>query len=265
MQTILGTFDDPQTAQRAVEQLVEQGFSRSSVHLQSGANAGSDNSILSSVGSFFSRLFESDEKTEAGNYAEAVRRGSSVVAVDANTDEEVHQAQFLMHTLGSVDVDARAAQWKTKGWHGFDADAAPLSESDLASERAAVPVVQEELVVGKRAVDVGGLRVVKRMSETPVSEMVNLRQEKATITRKPVDRPATEADFGNFKEGSFEVGETAEEAVIGKTARVVEEVSVGRDVTNRSETVSDTVRRTDVEVERMPGTRSEMKSDPSKR
>lgn len=47
--------------------------------------------------------------------------------------------------------------------------------------------------------------------------------------------------------------ETAEEAVVGKTARVVKEVSVGKEVTNRSETVSDTVRRTDVDVERLPG------------
>jgi stress response protein YsnF len=40
--------------------------------------------------------------------------------------------------------------------------------------------------------------------------------------------------------------------VIAKTARVVEEVAVGRTVTNRQEKVSDTVRHTDVDVERMP-------------
>ena len=43
--------------------------------------------------------------------------------------------------------------------------------------------------------------------------------------------------------------ETAEEAVVGKTARVVEEVVVGKTATDRTETVTDTVRRTDVEVD----------------
>ena len=75
-----------------------------------------------------------------------------------------------------------------------------------------------------------------------MSEVINLQQQKATVERKPVDRPATEADFENFKEGTFEVRKTAEEAVIGKSARVVEEVAVGRTVTNQSETVSDRVR-----------------------
>lgn len=85
----------------------------------------------------------------------------------------------------------------------------------------------------------------------PVEFNLNLQQQKATVERTPVDRPATEADFENFKEGTFEVRETAEEAVIGKTARVVGEVAVGRMVTNRTEKVYDTVRRTDVEVERV--------------
>ena len=42
--------------------------------------------------------------------------------------------------------------------------------------------------------------------------------------------------------------------VIAKEARVVEEVVVGKTATDRVETVTDTVRRTDVEVEEIPGT-----------
>jgi uncharacterized protein (TIGR02271 family) len=213
---------------------------------------------MTSVGNFFSRLFESDDdKVHAGNYSEAVRRGSTVVAVDASSDAEVATAQSVMRELGSVNIDDRAAQWKSQGSSGFDPNPQPVSEGELASERESAPVIQEDLVVGKRNVDMGGLRVVKRVSETPVSEIINLRQERATIHRKPVDREASEADFENFKEGTFEVRETAEEAVVGKTARVVEEVSIGKEVTNRSEQVSDTVRRADVEVERVPGTQTE--------
>ena len=116
-----------------------------------------------------------------------------------------------------------------------------------------MPVVQEELEVGKRAVAGGGVRVVKRVTETPVSEMVRLREEHAHVERRPVDRAATEADLANFEEGTVEVREMSEEAVVAKKARVVEEVVVGKEVTERSETVSDTVRKTDVEVERVAG------------
>ena len=262
MPTVLATFDDKQAAQEAVEQLVSQGFSRSSVHIQSGmaaadSSAGSSGGtgFMASVGNFFEHLFGSEEKADAGKYAEAIRRGSTVVAVDAETEAEITKAQTVLQQLGTVDVNDRAAHWRSQGWNGFDPNASLMTDDELAFERSSVPVVQEDLVVGKRTLDVGGLRVVKRVSTTPVSQMINLRQEKATVQRKQVDRPATEADFQNFKEGTFEVRETAEEAVVGKTARVVEEVSIGRDVTDRTETVSDTVRRTDVNVERMPGSK----------
>jgi stress response protein YsnF len=55
--------------------------------------------------------------------------------------------------------------------------------------------------------------------------------------------------MANFKEGDIEIRERAEEAIVGKQARVVEEIEVGKQVTEREETVRDTVRRTDVDVQ----------------
>ena len=262
MQTILATFDDNRAAQSAVDRLLAEGFPQADVHLQSGvpgttaeltdtAAADQGRGMMSSVGHFFSHLFGSNGQAHAGNYSEAVRRGSSVVAVDARSDAEVEKITSLLNTLGSVDVEQRAAQWKTEGWTGFDANAGLLRDADEAFAAESIPVVQEELHVGKREVNVGGLRVVKRFTETPVSEIIKLRQEHATIERRPVNRPATETDFANFQEGTVEVREMAEEAVVGKTARVVEEVHVGKNVTETSQTLSDSVRRTDVEVERL--------------
>jgi hypothetical protein len=80
---------------------------------------------------------------------------------------------------------------------------------------------------------------------------VRLTEEHVSVTRTPVNEPATEADLAAFKEGTMEVRETAEEPVVEKTARVVEEVNISKDVTERTETVSDTLRRTDVDVEKM--------------
>jgi hypothetical protein len=64
-----------------------------------------------------------------------------------------------------------------------------------------------------------------------------------------VDRPATEADVAAATERTVEVTETDEEAVARKQARVVEEVVVRKDVEEHTDTVRDTVRRTEVEVE----------------
>ncbi|SAL89031.1 hypothetical protein AWB74_08871 [Caballeronia arvi] len=104
--------------------------------------------------------------------------------------------------------------------------------------------------VGKREVHTGGVRVYSRVTETPVSESVNLREERATIERRAVNRPATAADL---REGSVEIRETQEQPVVAKTARVVEEVVVGKEASTRTETVNDTVRSTEVDVERTEG------------
>ena len=52
-----------------------------------------------------------------------------------------------------------------------------------------------------------------------------------------------------FQDRTIEVEEKSEEAVVSKDARVKEELVVKKDVEQRTETVSDTVRRTEVEVE----------------
>ncbi len=111
-----------------------------------------------------------------------------------------------------------------------------------------IPIVEEQIAVGKREVETGGARIRTGVVETPVEQSVSLHEEHVTVSRQPVNQPVS--DMGTaFKEQSFEVTETAEEAVVGKQARVVEEVVVGKTATDRVETIHDTVRRTDVEVE----------------
>ena len=87
------------------------------------------------------------------------------------------------------------------------------------------------------------------VTERPVEETVNLREENVTVARRPVDRAVTDSDMNAVKEGDFTVTERAEQAVVGKQARVVEEVVVGKDVTERDKTITDTVRRTEVDVD----------------
>ena len=110
-----------------------------------------------------------------------------------------------------------------------------------------LPIIEENLVVGKRTVEKGGVSVRTTMTETPVSESVNLREENVTVERHKVDRPVDGADA--FKESSFDVTTQAEVPVVSKTARVVEEVVIDKGVTEHTETIRDSVKRTDVEVD----------------
>jgi len=111
-----------------------------------------------------------------------------------------------------------------------------------------IPVVEERLQVGKRDVERGRVRVRSYIIERPVNEQVTLRSEHVEVERRRVDRPASAGD-DLFRERTIEAVERGEEAVVAKEARVTEEVALKKDSTEHTETVSDTVRRTEVEVE----------------
>ncbi|MEW5744255.1 MAG: DUF2382 domain-containing protein [Nitrospirota bacterium] len=187
-------------------------------------------------------------KEHAEHYAEGVRRGGTLVTVHTS-DDEAERAADIMNRHGAVDIDRRTEQWKAGGWARFDEKAAPFTAEERARERAVLPVVEEEVKVGKREVSKGGVRVYSRVVEAPVEEKVTLREEHATVERRPTDRPATAAEKEAFKETSFEIRETAEEPVVSKEARVKEEVVVGKEATERTETIRETARRTEVDVE----------------
>ena len=98
-------------------------------------------------------------------------------------------------------------------------------------------MVEEDISVSKREVERGHVRIYSRVTEHPVEEAVRLREEKVTVERRPVDRPATEADFAAAGKDVIEMTETTEEPVVSKRARVVEEVVIQKEVTEHTETV----------------------------
>jgi uncharacterized protein (TIGR02271 family) len=191
------------------------------------------------------------DEEHAHTYAEGVRRGSTLVTVRCE-DAEAQRAADILDRHHAVDVEQRAAFWRKQGWQRHDHKAAPYTREQIAKERAEyakIPVVQEEIAVGKREVSRGGVRVFTHVSETPVQQSVDLRQEKVSVQRKPVDRPASSQDVAGMKDQTVEVRARSEEAVVAKSARVVEEVVVRKDATSRTEQVQDTVKRTDVQVQ----------------
>lgn len=267
---LVGMFDSHADAMSAREQLLAAGFSAGSVSLSGGTAASTTSSATGTtephheggIAHFFRNLFGDDDSADRSSYSdtyqEAFRRGSYGVSVTAANEIELEKADKILDACGAVDIDERSQQWKNEGWTGGAAatDAlAPQAQAGVAAGgRQKLQEIEEELRIGKRTVSRGGVRIFSRMTEVPVQETVSLREEHADVQRRAVDRPATEADFAAFKEGSVEVRDSSEEAVVSKTARVVEEVEIGKEVTQRQETVHDTVRKTKVDVERIEDT-----------
>jgi len=186
---------------------------------------------------------------EAGHYSEGVRRGGSLVMLTVE-DDRVNEVERIMNEHDPVDIEERVAQWKEHDdyeRHDPEAEAYTAEQVAAEQERYAIPVVEEDVKIGKREVSGGGKRIRSYVSETPVEEQVTLRDEEVHVERRDADRAVTDADEA-FQEKTIEMTESHEEAVVSKEARVTGEVVVEKDVAEHTETVSDTVRKTEVEV-----------------
>jgi len=82
---------------------------------------------------------------------------------------------------------------------------------------------------------------------------VTLHEEHAQIVRRAVSDPSYVQDI-DWSDQTVEVLETAEQAVVSKSSHIAEEVVVGKTGSDHVETIKDTVRRQQVEVERVPST-----------
>jgi len=264
--SVVGVFDDYRTAERAALELTNSGIPRESIDVKSnfmtgaaGRSTDTEEHHKGGISGFFDRLFGGGDSNEyGGHYAEAVRRGNSVVCVTAPADQ-IDRVVEIMNSAGAVDIDRHVENYRQTGYERHDPSAPPYSYDEAVAERerfrgnegSALPVVEEELQVGKRTVQTGGVRVHSRVVEEPVDETVELREEHVRVERRPVDRPLNARD--ELRDQTIEVTETAEQPVVQKRARVREEVVVGKETTTRTENIRDKVRRTEVDVEKLGG------------
>lgn len=242
---VLGLFDDMSKAREAVRALEAADFARENIDVRSGeelirqgapAAEQSGGGFWASIKQMFSG---SDEDKLSDGQVRGVRAGDALVAVLADESGAARAVQ-LMDDHGAEDIDSRVG-----GGGAGKATAAP------GAGEQRIPVAEEELRVGKREVDRGGVRVRSRVIERPVEQDVTLRQEDVEVQRRPVDRPDVAQGEGAFQERSFEVHARSEEPVVEKRAHVKEEVSVSKESHQREQRVRDTVRATDVDIERL--------------
>jgi uncharacterized protein (TIGR02271 family) len=273
--TVTAFFDSRTDAEEAISRLHAAGIPRDSVRLTpshegTAGAAGTQSFPEASAGLWDSLrdLFLPDE--DRHTYAEGLRRGGILVSVSAS-DADYERVIDILDDEGTIDIDERAESWRSEGWSasstasgttgaassmsGMTAGSgtAMNSSSERVSDRdEVIPVAEEHLNVGKRDVSHGRVRVRSYVVERPVEEQVSLREERVHVERRAATGDMRTGSVGNenlFQERTIEVEERGEEAVVSKEARVTEELVVRKDVDQRTQTVSDTVRKTEVEVE----------------
>lgn len=265
--TITALFDHRSDAEAAKERLKSARVDVDHIHIHDKTSAGYKDSGYSThqdrgIWDSIKHAFLPDE--DRHTYEEGVRRGGVLLTADVD-DSNVDEAVAVLENANTIDIDDRAQEWRSSGWNypvagagtatGAAVDAAgkgtPVTGATAREE--VIPVVEEDLVVGKRDVDRGGVRVRSYVTETPVHEQIRLRNERIDVERRPVDLPLSSADDDAFRDRSIDMVATGEEAVVGKTARVVEEVVVSKTADEHVAHVDDTVRHTEVEVDRDAG------------
>ncbi|CAN5729411.1 hypothetical protein BH24DEI2_BH24DEI2_27080 [soil metagenome] len=241
--TVVALYDREDQAEAALHDLTDAGFERG--HLELVAHDAAQTGDRDT--GFWEKLFDAVDAEDAEHIAEGVRRGGAALAVTV-ADDTLDAAETILNQHNPVDIDERVTKWREAGYSGHDRTSPPYDAAQVEAEREryVIPVIEEDITVGKRTVEGDGKRVRTFVRETPVEESVTLREERVHVQRRPADRVATEADF---QEQSLEMHETHEEVVVSKEARVVEEVLVEKEAVERTETVRGTERKTEIEVE----------------
>ncbi|MBB3452634.1 stress response protein YsnF [Rhizobium sp. BK313] len=272
--TLTAFFDSRSDAKSAVERLKGAGIPERAIRFMPDYESDSDLATTASDdrSGFWASLsdwFFPEE--DRATYAEGLRRGGFLVCVQVD-DASYETAHDILDDQGSIDIDERADTWRKEGWDAQRSNeafasyernagvssiertqqAAASREDAFATDRdETIPVVEEKLRVGKRDVNNGSVRVRAYTIETPVHEDVKLRDENAETERRTLDRPLTDADR-SFQDRTILAEEHHEEAVVPKDASVIEEMAPRKTASDRTETVNDTVRKTEVEGDDKP-------------
>jgi uncharacterized protein (TIGR02271 family) len=276
---ITAFFDSRTDAEEAIARLEAEGVARGRARLVPGheRSTGSGTAAVGEATKGFwealGDLFLPDD--DRSTYAEGLNRGGYLVSVNVS-DAEYERALDILDDEGTIDIDERAASWRSEGWTGVSAGSAasgatratsgtPMGSTSLTGAASTsregsevIPIAEEHLHVGKRDVNHGRVRVRSYVVERPVQEQVSLREENVHVERRAVEGSGRAGAVGGdalFQDRTIEMEETREEAVVSKEARVKEEMVIKKDVEQRTETISDTVRSTEVTVDDERGNR----------
>jgi len=274
---LVAIYPTLEEARRVSDRLLAEGISPADVRL----NDASSTRVASDVPrephherGFFDWLFASDvpdyDRDRYSSYLNENRAAVSVRAADQHWHDRIIA---IMEEFNPVDIeeDGRAitTERSTTGTPALGATSVPAAgttartdlgatarterataaRTDMGREREEViPVVKEELDIGKRATE-RRYRVKSYIIEHPVEKQTTVRDERVEIEHRPISRTG---DLRMPQEREIEVVERHEEPFAEKRVTANEEIVVRKEVVERPETVRGTVRETKVEVEKEP-------------
>lgn len=277
---IVTAFNQIQQAESAKERLIVEGIAEKNIDIISGERLKVEGKEIRHP-SFWQRLFGDDvDDNNAAEYSKAMQAGGVLLTVRAPED----QASHIEEELSAFAADYAATENERAPLTGGEfagetndrlgsptgslaptkdslMDTDNLSGTGIASEtrggvlnevdaeRDALKLAEENVEIGKRQVSDGAVRLRRYTVEDEVAEDVSLYDQHAEVFRRAVDEPAYLNDV-DWSDKTVVVEESHEVPTVAKTARVKEEVGLRGEETARVETVKDSVRRQEVEVER---------------
>ena len=180
--TVIGLYNDSSTAERVIDDLTSSGFDRSIIEMHREGDASGLHDELTDEGI---------PRDDADYYVEGLRDGGVLVSVHAD-ESDTDKAVDIMNRYANEsgyedrrdfdDVDRNIDNRDIDRSANLDADRARTTDDDT------IEVAEEQLRVGKRRVNRGGVRVRSRVVEEEVSEDVTLRDEEVHVDREKVDR-----------------------------------------------------------------------------
>jgi uncharacterized protein (TIGR02271 family) len=187
-------------------------------------------------------------------YSEGIRRGGFMLTADVRGHEDADTIIRLLEDSAGIDIDSRQQQWRREGWSPQPAPSSGSTNNQdgTSSAEERIPIVDEQLAIGKREVERGGARVRSYVREVPVHEQVTLREEHVSVERRPLDQRLSAEELERsdlLRERDVQVTAMAEEPVVQKEARVREEVVVRKAAELRTQQVDETLARTEVDVD----------------
>ena len=156
---------------------------------------------------------------------------------------------------GHLEADEEAALYQHYGRSDYE-DSTPTGadtgrdtsgpETDDAMTRS-----EEELAVGTRTREAGRVRLRKYVVTEDVTTTVPVRKEKVRVEREPITDASRDQAMagGDITEEEHEMVLNEEEVVVGKKVTPKERVRLEKDVDITDETVTDQVRKEQIEVD----------------
>ena len=259
---IVALFETDAAADAAARDLEAEGVATSAIRRYRQESAGTSYSTTAEApshgGGFWAWLLGEEDGIDAKRamyprdhevYERGVSAGNAVLSVTVIDEIEADRAMTILDAHHPLQIDEDGMGTAGSAGRPMTTGSAASSSAPVTGSAAGeqvIPLKEEQVDIGKRMVD-HVTRVRRYVVETPVERDVTLHGERVTIERRrPVSGVGDQG--GTFEERTVEVRETEEVPVVEKTARVVEEVAIRKEATERTETVRDTVRREEVEV-----------------